>query len=35
MTVMEYGYMSEEVVRLSKMGLDQSLDKMAYLFVKL
>jgi uncharacterized protein YndB with AHSA1/START domain len=34
MTMMEYGYTSEEVVNLSKMGLDQSLDKMAYLFAK-
>lgn len=34
MTVMEYGYTSEEVVKLSKMDLDQSPDKMAYLFCK-
>jgi hypothetical protein len=35
MTVMECGYTSEKVVKLSEMGLDQSLDKMAYLFPKL
>lgn len=34
MTVTEYGYTSEQVVDLSKAGLEQSLDKMAASFAK-
>jgi pimeloyl-ACP methyl ester carboxylesterase/uncharacterized protein YndB with AHSA1/START domain len=34
MTVSEYGYTNDQVVDLSKQGLDQSLDKMAAIYVK-
>lgn len=32
MTVTEYGYVSEQVMEMSRMGLEQCLDKMAALF---
>jgi uncharacterized protein YndB with AHSA1/START domain len=34
LTVTEYGYANEQVVEISKMGMEQCLDKMAAIFTK-
>ncbi len=34
MTVMEYGYTSDQILEMSKAGLEQCLDKMAAIFAK-